>query len=503
MPDFTIPGVQIENPLDRLAKLTQLRGAQQQQQMQAQEAPLRMQALQQQVQTGGIQNQQAQQSLKDQQAKTAAMTEWDGNDINKLFPLIIKHGGSADAVMSLKSQVQEQQQKAAVAFKDMADGGKAQVETVKLKGDQVNGALAPLTDPTQVPDAQLPQALTTTVQDLLAKGLIDQPHAQAAQALLQSGGDPSHIRQQIGLFGKGLLAQSQVAEQAQKQAQTDKDKAETAVANMNLARGGSTDLDKFQTDYLQSRNLENTPANRQTAFKEYTKQTKIDPAQVRANVFMSMPQAVADPDNPGQTKFVTRKDAVGMEAPNSGDLKSIQATQKFFSPAGKGGQNLAAFNTAQNHLQLLGQASEALGNGNLTMLNDISQKYAKATGSAAPTNFDSVKNAVKGEVAKALTGNVTVSEQAELDKDFNNASSPKQIAGVIQKYTQLMQGKKEVLHQQYTDGMAGKVSFDDAAPAAAPTTHAFSLGAWQKANPQGDPKAAQAAAKAAGYQVTQ
>jgi len=45
-----------------------------------------------------------------------------------------------------------------------------------------------------------------------------------------------------------------------------------------------------------------------------------------------------------------------------------------------------------------------------------------------------------------------------------------------------------------------------AAPApapAAPQTHAFSLGAWQKANPQGDPKAAAAAAQQAGYQVTQ
>lgn len=452
---------QITSPLQLLSQISAVK------QQQA-EAPLRLQALQQNVQSGGIENQQAQQKLQDQQARTAAMTEWDGKDYNQLYPLILKHGGSADAVMSLQSQVNEAKQKQAQTFKDQADGGKAQAETVKMKGDQIAGALGPLMDPTQVPDAQLPQALAATVQQLTQNGTLDPPHAQAAQQLLQSGANPSQIRQQLRLFSNGYLAQSQILQSAQQQAATDKYKAETNVADMNLARGGSTDLDKFQTDYLQSHNMENTPANRQLAFKEYTKQTKIDPAQVRANVFMQMPQAVADPNHPGQTTFVTRQNAIGMEAPNSGDVKSIQATQRFFSPAGKGGQNLAAFNTAQNHLQLLGQASEALDNGNLTMLNDVAQKFSKDTGSAAPTNFDAVKNAVKGEVAKALTGNVTVSEQAELDKDFNNASSPKQVSGVIQKYTQLMQGKKDVLHQQYTDGMKGKVTFDDAAPTADP-----------------------------------
>jgi hypothetical protein len=39
--------------------------------------------------------------------------------------------------------------------------------------------------------------------------------------------------------------------------------------------------------------------------------------------------------------------------------------------------------------------------------------------------------------------------------------------------------------------------------AAAPQTHVFSLGAWKQANPQGDARAAQAAAQQQGYQVIQ
>jgi hypothetical protein len=213
--------------LEKYGQLQQLRGLQQQQQIRAQQAPLQMQQLQQGVQQGGIQLQQQQQALKDQQAKTAAMSEWDGNDINKLYPLILKHGGSSDAVMSLKSGVLEQQQKAAVAFKDTADGGKAQVETLKQKGDLIAGALSPLIDPTKVPDAQLPQTLQSTVQDLVQKGLIDPQHAQAAQQLVQqAGGDPAKIRQGLDQFSKTYLAQSEIAQQAHQQAMTEQAHAE-------------------------------------------------------------------------------------------------------------------------------------------------------------------------------------------------------------------------------------------------------------------------------------
>jgi hypothetical protein len=44
---------------------------------------------------------------------------------------------------------------------------------------------------------------------------------------------------------------------------------------------------------------------------------------------------------------------------------------------------------------------------------------------------------------------------------------------------------------------------NDAPPTTAPTTHAFSLSAWQRANPKGDPNAARSAAQQQGYQVTQ
>lgn len=187
--------------------------------------------------------------------------------------------------------------------------------------------------------------------------------------------------------------------------------------------------------------------------------TKTAPGMARMQVLMQMPQAIADPNDPSKEIYTTRQGAVGQEAPGSGPAAAARRMDTYMT-TGKGGQTLNAFNTAQSHLQILGQAAEALHNGNSTTLNSVANSFAKMTGSPAPTNFDAVKNAVQGEIAKALTGNVTVSEQAELQKDMNNASSPAQIAGIVQKYTQLMQGKKDALHQQYTDAKKGQPSFD-------------------------------------------
>lgn len=233
MGSIPLPALDIKTPqqpdlLEKYGQLAQLKNMQAQQQIRQQQAPLQLQQLQQGVQSGGVQLQQQQQALKDQQATTAAMQEWDGKDINQLYPLVLKNGGSSTAVVGLKSKVLEQQQAAATAFKNTADGGKALVDAAKTKGDLINGALTPLTDPTQVPDAQLPQALQSTVQDLTQKGLLDPQHAQAAMQLVQqSGGDPAKIRQGIALFSKTNQAQSQILQDAHVEAQTSQAKAET------------------------------------------------------------------------------------------------------------------------------------------------------------------------------------------------------------------------------------------------------------------------------------
>ncbi len=97
-----------------------------------QNAPLQRQALQQNIQEGELGIQQKQQQIKDQQAVTAAMNGWDGKDYNDILPLVLKNGGSAQAVMGLKKNILDQRTQIATAAKDNADAAQANI-TATLK----------------------------------------------------------------------------------------------------------------------------------------------------------------------------------------------------------------------------------------------------------------------------------------------------------------------------------------------------------------------------------
>jgi len=222
---------QQEDLLQKYAQLEQLKSMKQQSALQQQEAPLRLQALQQQAQQGQVNLTQAQQAQKDQQAVTAALQEYDGKDINSLAPLVLKNGGSAQAVFGLKKQIQDQQKAAADLFKTQADAGKATIETAKQKNDMIVGALDSLQ---AIPDGQLAQATAQTVTDLAQKGLLDPQSAQHAMLVVQSG-DPNAIRQGIGQFSKTLMTHTQILDQAHKDAQEANDKAMRQQAADNAA----------------------------------------------------------------------------------------------------------------------------------------------------------------------------------------------------------------------------------------------------------------------------
>lgn len=239
MGSIPLPALQIQQQqqpdlLQKYGQLMALRNARSQQQLQQQEAPLRLQALQQQAQGGQLQLQQEQQAQKDQQAITSAWQKFDGTDPSQLPKLVIEAGGSGQAAQAIAQKLQEQKLQASTIFKNQADAGKTIVETAKQKGDLIAGALTPLTDPSQTPDAQLPGALQSSVQALVQNGTLDPQHAQAAGQLLQSG-DPAKIRQGLSTFIKTNQAQSQILQDAHTEAQTAQEKASTLQAAANAA----------------------------------------------------------------------------------------------------------------------------------------------------------------------------------------------------------------------------------------------------------------------------
>ncbi len=287
------------------------------------------------------------------------------------------------------------------------------------------------------------QAILNPQPDAEKAETLQQEHADAVIDAIHRGVDPAtdtHVQQ---------LADSITALQKQPTAKEPNKDDKYIAINAKVASGQplTSDETAFKSGY-----------------EHFVKVNKIDPAAVRVNAMLQMPQAIADPNDPSREIYTTRRGAIGQEAPGSGDAAAARRMETYMT-SGKGGQMLNAFNTSQGHLQILKNAGEALQNGNLTALNSVAQSFAKATGSAAPTNFDAIKNAAEGEVAKAFTGNATVAEQHELHQNISKASSPAQLNGVIDSYINLLESKKGSLKSQFEAGTKGRPDFQGGKPA--------------------------------------
>ena len=480
------------DPVEQYARIQQLRN-------QAVLAPLQQQAAQQTVQSGAIDVQQKQQALKDQQAATTAMQNWDGKDYNDILPLMLKNGASSTAVMALKSKILEQQQSLSTTFKNNADGAQAQMTAAKTKGDLLDGALSPLVDPKQVPDAQLPQALTQTAQNLVQKGLLDPQHAQAAAQLAQlAAQNPDQARQQIDLMRKTNMAQSQIMEDAAKQAGITKDTAQAGEADANTllaqskanwakAHGiavGVPAEDQQMADWL-AKNPGKGPSDYGIAMKKIVPAYNFSLQNAGATGGPGgQPSAMAQAVASGQMKWgdvISPRTPMNVKAQfaaevkqinpdfNSGDFSVEQKAKEAFT-SGNYSQQLNSINTAREHMKTFTSLADALDNGNVQALNSAGNAIGMQFGSDKATNFNIAKQAFSAEVAKAFSGaGVTEGDRKEIGDKISSASSPAQLRGAAATADALLAGKQKALQQTYQQGQRAQPNFGNQPGATSPT----------------------------------
>jgi len=170
-------------------------------------------------------------------------------------------------------------------------------------------------------------------------------------------------------------------------------------------------------------------------------------AQIKAVGTYRQP-APAGRTSPTGIKFMTLVNQAYPSYDASQYGTKVKARNDFAT--GKNGNTVRSLNVAVQHLDQLGQLSDALGNGNLQLANQIGQAYAQQTGSAAPTNFDAAKQIAGDEIVKAIVGTGGAqSDRDEAAKQISRASSPTQLKGVIQTYQGLLGGQLKGLRQQY------------------------------------------------------
>lgn len=195
-------------------------------------------------------------------------------------------------------------------------------------------------------------------------------------------------------------------------------------------------------------------------YQKFVDVTKTAPGVARTSVLLQMPTAISDPNNPGNLIYSTKKGAIGQGAPGGAQTQVPLSVEKS-ATSGPIANTITSYNTAIGHLRQLGQAADALHNGDIQGINRVANEYGLQTGQAAPVEFQAVKAAVAGEVGKIFKGGAaTDNEIKEFDHAISAANSPAQLHGVVNTYTHLMGSKKQALMQQVQQGVQGKTAFD-------------------------------------------
>lgn len=140
-------------------------------------------------------------------------------------------------------------------------------------------------------------------------------------------------------------------------------------------------------------------------------------------------------------------DALAMAAAR---YRQAGAMEQAFA-SGAQGNTIRSLNVAIDHTDVLKQLGDALQNNDIQKLNSLKNRVMVEFGHEGPVNFDVAKKIVADEVIKAVLGNNvgTGQERLDMQKDFDNANSPKQLSGVIETARRLMLGQMRGLEFQY------------------------------------------------------
>lgn len=136
------------------------------------------------------------------------------------------------------------------------------------------------------------------------------------------------------------------------------------------------------------------------------------------------------------------------------DFNKRSGTAKDFA-SGQSAKAITSINTATAHLSSLSDQMDALHNGDIPLVNSISNWIKTNTGQSAPTTATETRDAVANELRKvfATTGGGGLEELKDWQSHFPINGSPTQQKDAIRQAVDLMQPRMESLAHQWNVGM--------------------------------------------------
>lgn len=186
-----------------------------------------------------------------------------------------------------------------------------------------------------------------------------------------------------------------------------------------------------------------------------------------ANQYNENPQSLVGLTKNGAIiPVIKRATQLSMAAGNTGAsvvanqqlVKSQNGLLKDFQ-TGATAKALDGINTSVKHAEVLSPLIDQLGNGDVQIFNRLHQYLATQLGETAPTDFETTKKFLAGEVAKAvLPAGGGEAEREGIAADMSKAESPQQLQSALGRWKQLLAGKTDATRlrwNSWTDGKFG------------------------------------------------
>jgi len=153
----------------------------------------------------------------------------------------------------------------------------------------------------------------------------------------------------------------------------------------------------------------------------------------------------------------------------------VKAAKDFTS--GTAGNQLRAFQVANDHLEQLQELAQALNNGNIPLINKIGNAYGVQTGQAPAAVFNAVRQLVGPEITSAIVlGGGSAHERDQAAATFDPSSSPTQFLATIGATKGLMRAKyNAMLDQRRAAGLPDSTLPQYGAHGAAPSNGGLTL----------------------------
>lgn len=140
------------------------------------------------------------------------------------------------------------------------------------------------------------------------------------------------------------------------------------------------------------------------------------------------------------------------------------AMRNYTNPNGTGAKQLQAFTTVAGHLESLERLGEALNNKDTQLINKALNYIAVQTGNPEVTNFNAAKQAVAGEVVKAITGTAgALADRKEAEQIFSEVQAPEQLQGAINTVKELIYSRLDTTRAHY-ESATGRHDFETRLP---------------------------------------